>query len=44
MGKMMGMAMRFDLWGNLWDCGVGPMGFIKVYGTAVWDLWGNLWG
>ena len=28
------------------DCGVGPMGFIRVYGTAVWDrdLWASGWG
>ena len=39
----------FDLWGpmgiygDLCFCGVGPMGFVGVYGIAVWDLWG-LWG
>ena len=30
--------------GSVWGCGVGSMGFIGVYGTALWDLWGNLWG
>ena len=36
-----------DLWGpmgiygDLCFCGVGPMGFVGVYGIAVWHLWGT---
>ena len=38
------MGLRCVTYGmprGLWDCGVGRMGFLCVYGTAVSDLWGN---
>ena len=53
MGMAMGldlwgsMGLRCGTYGvhrGLWDCGVGPMGFIGVYGAAVCDLCGNVWG
>ena len=41
------MVLRCGTYGvhrGLWDCGVGPMGFIGVYGIAVGVLLGNLRG
>ena len=45
------MGQTYRIYGDLCFCGVGPMGFVGVYGIAVWDLWGtrcliygDLWG
>ena len=33
----------YGAYGDLCFCGDGTMGFVWVYGIAVWDLWGQ-WG
>ena len=45
------MGQAYRIYGDLCFCGVGPMGFVGVYGIAVWHLWGtrcliygDLWG
>ena len=40
-GSMGLRCWTYGAYRGIWDCGVGPMGFLGVYGTAVWDLWGS---